>query len=206
MARPREFDSDAAVEFVMHEIWQDGFQAASVKSLSEKLSITRSSFYNAFGSREDLFRHAFQKYMDESPGQILMGMTPKTPFKPVITHLFREICRQRGADETPRGCMAVNCVAEMLPDNSGLGAFITETVLSNLERIEELIGWAVERGELGSKVDPHATALAVQNLMMGINLLCKIVPDEQELWMTASTTLKGLGLYQEFGAGENATP
>ena len=51
MARPSKFDRKEAVELAMNEIWRDGYEANSVKALSEKLGITRSSFYNAFSSR-----------------------------------------------------------------------------------------------------------------------------------------------------------
>jgi TetR/AcrR family transcriptional repressor of nem operon len=40
-------------------------------------------------------------------------------------------------------------------------------------------------------------ALALQNLLIGLNLFSKALRDEQELWLTASTTLKALGLYRE---------
>ena len=58
MARPSKFDRQTAVELVMNDIWRSGFEANSVKAISEKLGITRSSFYNAFGSREALFLEA----------------------------------------------------------------------------------------------------------------------------------------------------
>lgn len=47
--------------------WRDGYQANSVKALSERLGITRSSFYNAFESREAMFMEAFERYLERSP-------------------------------------------------------------------------------------------------------------------------------------------
>ncbi len=54
MGRPSKFDREAAIDKVMQEVWRNGFERASVKALSERLGITRSSFYNAFDSREAL--------------------------------------------------------------------------------------------------------------------------------------------------------
>ena len=48
MGRPAKFDRDKAIEIIMNEIWKKGYEACSVKALSEKLSITRPSFYHAF--------------------------------------------------------------------------------------------------------------------------------------------------------------
>ena len=56
MARPSKFDREDALDVVMNQIWQTGYRNNSVKSLAEVLGITRSSFYNAFGSQEQLFK------------------------------------------------------------------------------------------------------------------------------------------------------
>ena len=66
-----------------------------------------------------------------------------------------------------------------------------------MTRIETLLGWARDRGELAVDNDLHALALAVQNLMIGINVLSKVVRDEADLWAAASTTLHALGLLDE---------
>ena len=69
MARPSKFDRDEAIETAMEAFWRAGYQACSVRALSERLGITRSSFYNAFGSREALFREALARYGDQAPDQ-----------------------------------------------------------------------------------------------------------------------------------------
>ncbi|KPH83146.1 TetR/AcrR family transcriptional regulator, partial [Bosea vaviloviae] len=65
--RPSQFDRDAALEAALMAFWRDGYQANSVKALSERLGITRSSFYNAFESREAMFMEALERYLERSP-------------------------------------------------------------------------------------------------------------------------------------------
>ncbi|HHL20983.1 MAG TPA: TetR/AcrR family transcriptional regulator, partial [Aliiroseovarius sp.] len=67
MGRPSKFDREAAIDKVMQEVWRNGFERASVKALSERLGITRSSFYNAFDSREALFEKVLARYFAQSP-------------------------------------------------------------------------------------------------------------------------------------------
>ena len=71
MARRLEFDREKAVEIAMNQFWKNGFEASSVKSLSQAFGITRSSFYNAFGSHEALFEEALALYFEQSPDQAL---------------------------------------------------------------------------------------------------------------------------------------
>ena len=194
MARPMKFDRDEAIDLVMNEIWRDGYEAASVKALSEKLSITRSSFYNSFGSREELFKEVMHHYATTTPDCALYEMDRDRSLRDVVTTLFREICRQRAADPEHRGCLATNSAAELLPGAGELAGFMTLVLGHSRSMIEEKVRWAVEDGELPAGTDPAAFALAIQNLMLGVNLQSKIVHDEVALWASCVPALSALGL------------
>src|SRR5437660_9058060 len=111
MARPSEFDRQKAIHAAMRQIWRDGYESASVKHLSEQLGITRSSFYNAFGTREDLFRESLAAYR---------ALLPRFPeargadqrVLPRLTAFFRAHCAFH-ARSGWHGCMVANCVAEL---------------------------------------------------------------------------------------------
>ena len=195
MARPSSFDREKAIEAAMQAIWRNGYEATSVKAMSEMLGITRSSYYNAFGTREDLFREVLARYFAQSPDAVLHGQLPKGPILPLITQTFREICAARAADPESRGCMALNCVAELGPDHS-VGSLCTNAVLASVERFDDLLSMAVANGELPKETDTRAKALALQSLMVGINTMSKAVREEEALWTSARTTLEALGMTQ----------
>lgn len=194
MARPAKFDRKEALTAAMNAVWKDGFERSSVKTLSEQLGITRSSFYNAFGSREALFREAVPEYAAQSPDASLYNDI-RAPVLPLINTVFRDICRARAADPDARGCMIINTVCELSPSTDGLGAELAEVVLGSVDRLESLLNLARDGGEIAGSADVHALALALQNLMIGLNILCKVVRSEDELWLLTRTTLGGLGLY-----------
>ncbi|MCG7587629.1 TetR/AcrR family transcriptional regulator, partial [Photobacterium sp. OFAV2-7] len=70
MGRPKSFNRDEAVEKVMQLIWRHGYEHCSVKFLSEQLGITRSSFYNSFKSRKNVFLEAMSLYASLAPDQV----------------------------------------------------------------------------------------------------------------------------------------
>ncbi len=180
----------------MNEIWKHGFEACSVKAISEKLGITRSSFYNAFETREALFLEALELYFDQSPDKALGEANAQTHIIPLLNGFFREVCRVRTADRQARGCLAVNSVSELVGVNETLGTIIEKAVLGSLKRLEHLLTIAADNGEIENKGDIKAKALALQNLLIGLSVMCKVVRSEEDLWAAASTTLKGLDLYQ----------
>jgi len=66
-----------------------------------------------------------------------------------------------------------------------------------LDRLELLLHQAAENGEIENKGDLREKALALQNLLIGLNVMAKVVHSENDLWAAARQTLKGLGLYEE---------
>lgn len=196
MARPIEFDRKEALIAATSAIWKHGFEPSSVKALSELLGITRSSFYNTFGSREALLREAIPVYAAQSPDAPLYAPDVARTL-PLISKVFRDICRARSGDPEARGCLIVNAVCELCPDTEGLGAELADLVLGSAKNLERLLEMARDAGEIPNDANIHALALALQNLMIGLNVLSKVIRSEDELWLLTLTTLKGLGLYRE---------
>lgn len=197
MARPSKFNRDTAVESAMHKMWKNGMSACSVKALSEHLNISRSSFYNAFGSREGLFKEALDLYTTRAPDRMLADIDANEEILPAITRMFREVCRVRAADPDAKGCMAVNCVADLVGVDKALGPVLEEKIKQSLDRFAELLQRAARNGEIPKKAALREKALALQNLLIGINILAKVIRSEADLWATARQTLRGLGLYKE---------
>lgn len=197
MGRAAKFDREAAVEICMNEIWRNGFEACSVKALSEKLGITRSSFYNAFGSREALFLEVLALYFTQTPDQVLGDVDAKTPVRRLLTDFFIEVCRTRATDPDAKGCLAVNCISELVGVDETLGPVLENTVRASIDRLEAVLETAAANGEIENDGHLREKALALQNLIIGLSVLSRVVHSEKALLSVAKQTLMGLGLYDE---------
>ncbi len=54
MPRPREFDEATALDAAMQCFWACGFEATSVRDLTEHMGISGASLYNTFGDKRAL--------------------------------------------------------------------------------------------------------------------------------------------------------
>lgn len=196
MGRPTKFDRSEALQEAMQAIWAEGLERSSIKRLSERLGMTRSSFYNAFGSRDDLFREVLPAYRAISPDALLNAQGPVLAR---ITAMFREVCRVRVADPDAKGCMIVNAICELPPKQPGLSEDLGVLFEKSVQDIQSQLARAVSDGDLPRDADVHALALATKNLLLGLNVMSKTVRDESELWLTAKTSLEALGLYDDRG-------
>jgi AcrR family transcriptional regulator len=60
--RPRDFDTDRALELALLVFWQKGYEGASLADLTAAMGINRPSLYAAFGNKEALFRKTLDRY------------------------------------------------------------------------------------------------------------------------------------------------
>src|SRR5437763_10008756 len=62
--RPRAFDLDKALDRALQVFWRKGYEGASLPDLTQAMGINRPSLYAAFGSKEELFRRALDRYAE----------------------------------------------------------------------------------------------------------------------------------------------
>jgi TetR/AcrR family transcriptional repressor of nem operon len=196
MGRPSKFNRSEALATLKDEIWTNGFELSSVKSLSEKLGITRSSFYNSFKSREDLFEELLDDYSQAINGKEIFSINDNESILFTITKKLKLICLYMVDDQDKRGCLAVSNIQDVVKKNERLDTYINKFFSMNVKHFIEVFDIAISRGEL-NPCDTRIKAIALQNLMVGISEMSKIFRNEGELWEAIKETLKGLELYSE---------
>lgn len=173
MGRPSSFNRDEAVEKAMNMIWSGGYEASSVKGISEMLGITRSSFYNAFGSREALFVEVFDLYLATLPELNLEKYEPSDGARDVITRLFVSLIEIRFGNDIRPGCLLVNCTVELVGSNEILGQMLNKALSGLTQRLEAVLSEGVEQAELSSEIDVLAVARGVLVFLLGVNVMSK---------------------------------
>ncbi len=105
MGRPREFDTDTALDLALHVFWRKGYEGASMADLTEAMGITKPSLYAAFGNKEELFRKALDRYVDGPGGYFRTGLDKPTA-REVVEHILYESVEAVTDPKNP-GCLAV---------------------------------------------------------------------------------------------------
>lgn len=192
MGRPTKFCRDEAVAVAMDAFWAKGYSAVSVSELAAAMSITRSSFYNSFKTREALFEEVIARYSKNAPDLFLADLPEGAPIIPAIRQALRNLCRMRAADPMSRGCLIINCMALADQDNDAPPQ-IKAMMETKLARYERLVTRAQKTGELSADTAPKQIAHAIITHMMGINIMCKMHQSEETLWNSTDLFLTALG-------------
>src|SRR5512147_1672115 len=62
MARTKAFDEDVVMERAMQVFWRRGYRATSLDDLLAAMRLSKSSFYETFGTKRDLLLTALRRY------------------------------------------------------------------------------------------------------------------------------------------------
>ena len=87
MARPREFDSNAALENAMQVFWAKGYKATSLRNICASTGLGRSSLYAAFGDKRGLYLKALDRYEGAGVDRVL----PRHSRAPLFAKRAREV-------------------------------------------------------------------------------------------------------------------
>src|SRR5271154_2064994 len=189
MGRPREFDTDAALEKAMRLFWAKSYEGTSVADLTETLGINRPSLYAAFGDKRSLFRAALERYAVGPAGYVAAAVGKPTA-REVAEQLFRGAADLQAGSRTPGGCLTVNgaiaCGDEAEPVRQALNAHRTAGVALLRRRFEQAKG----QHDLPKDSDPATLARFVAAVFYGMAVLASGGASRKELEQIIRTAMK----------------
>src|SRR5579863_8518042 len=157
MGRPREFDTDAALEKAMRLFWAKSYEGTSLGDLTGNLGISRPSLYAAFGDKQSLFRAALERYA-AGPASYVAAALGQPTAREVAGQLLRGAADLQAGSRNPGGCLTVNgaiaCGSEAEPVRQALNAHRTGGVALLHRRLEQ----AKLQHDLPKDSDPAALA------------------------------------------------
>lgn len=192
MARPREFDTDAALERAMEVFWSKGYEAASLDALCDAMALSRSSVYAAFGDKRALLLRSLTHYMDGGSERIGKALSSRLPVRTAIAGLLDAFIDAIIAGPGRRGCFLGNCAAELARDDGEAMAIVREGLRRNEARFRDALAAAQARGELKREADVAALARFLTAAIQGLRLVGKVNPDRRTLQDIARVMLNCL--------------
>jgi TetR/AcrR family transcriptional repressor of nem operon len=173
VGRPKEFDRDQVLGKATELFRRRGFGATSTQQLVEHLGINRKSMYAEFGSKQELFEAALERYDEVTIGANFGPLeTPSAGLSEVegVIQLFARGARGKASG---LGCLLCNTAVERAANDTATRRFVDRYFQRLTNAFENALENARRGGEIGLAVDTVAQARFLTSAVLGIAVLVR---------------------------------
>jgi AcrR family transcriptional regulator len=192
MARPREFEEDEALRAAMLEFWAKGYEGTTLADLQQATGLNKSSLYKAFGSKEELFRKAAERYDRDYLQFRREALERQTP-REIIEHLLLGMAKLHAGLHTPPGCLQTNAAIACSTEAEPLRLELAKEREEFRMRLKHRLSAAAAAGPLPGGMTADEAASLVATLIQGMSVQAKGGATQRELARIARAALRAFG-------------
>jgi len=167
VGRPREFDTNQALDNALDVFWRNGYEGTSILELTEAMGINRPSLYAAFGNKEALFHKAIDRYMEMRACHLHSSLDEPTA-RAVVKKLWSGNIELISNSKNPRGCFLVQSALAC----GDAADSIRKEMVKRRAKCEKLLCQrferAIEEGDLPAGSNAQQLAKYVSTVSYGI--------------------------------------
>nr|WSU78437.1 TetR/AcrR family transcriptional regulator [Streptomyces anulatus] len=198
MARPRTFDESAVLDAAAREFRVHGFAETSTEQLCEAAGVRRSSLYNAFTSKDELFVRALQHYVATTGARQSMiladdELTGAERLRTLVDVVVDEELQAANRGHAA-GCMVVQSL--MNPDLRERDERVARILDRDLRARLSLLSGAIRAGQVDGSIvegiDPDDGAVLTSTVISGLRVTAQTGVDVETLRRIALTGLSSL--------------
>ncbi len=158
MPRSEDFNRDEVLEKAKNVFWMKGYNGTSMQDLVDAMGLNRSSIYNSFGNKMELYQQSLKKYQTDS-GCLFNKVEEKNrnaieSVGLAFLYMLDDILH----DKEEKGCMIINCFTEMGNQDESLKGLYE----ANQEHLHNFFETMVKKGQQDGSIrkDESSDALA----------------------------------------------
>ena len=173
MARTRQFDERSALMAATLEFWEKGYEGTSMQDLEDAMGLTRTSIYNAFGNKRQLFERVLACYQESVLVALFVEMDGAPDIREGVRRLLNAVLAIHFDEDNPGGCLVVLSVLESEQHDEHSRAMLEQTMQELKRALQSRLSKAKRAGELAKELDVAAMATTIAATMAGMMVLGK---------------------------------
>lgn len=169
MARPRKFDDEVVLSNALTIFRKQGYQGTSISDLTKAMKLSRSSFYETFGSKHDLFIKTLKRFDKSNAIYNFVNVDSKTPASAKVKKIFELAVASVGSGHG--GCMYARCSLEFSNKNEQVYKQVSKGVGELEKMFNSIIGTGKLHGDVSSAVDSAVMSSALVATFYGLQVM-----------------------------------
>jgi AcrR family transcriptional regulator len=199
VGRPRSFDEEKALDQAMHVFWEKGFKGASLSHLTKAMGIKAPSLYGAFGSKQELFRKALERYRVQQAAFIYDALQEPTAYE-VAERILRESARLLTRPGYPRGCLTIQASLAASDECEVIHDELIKLRTDAQKALRRRFARAKQKGDLPEHSNPDSLARFITTVYQGMTIQSVNGATRKELLDLAQTSLRAWPVDARFAA------
>ena len=192
IGRPRKFDSEQALQAAMQVFWSNGYEATSLQDLIEAMQISKSSFYQTFESKHQLFQNCINHYQNSFIRDITEALNNAKSGRAFIEDTFYSLAVKAKPSGDRRGCLILNCASEFAQRDPVIAKLISKSI----KQMTDVFLSAVKRAQQEGGISPHKKPLPLARYLLssmnGLTAMIKAGANPREVKEVTQVILTAL--------------
>ena len=160
-----------------------------MNQLLKAMGIQKGSFYNAFGSKHEVYLRTLDQYTQLRLGE-LRELTSGKPALEALRAHFDALYEDCISPQGHRGCMLLNCALETAYQDRQAQALVKKGLALHEKILHDLIVDGQKTGEIDRELDVGATAKTMMALVMGMRVYSRSGSDPQAVRTLADQAIR----------------
>lgn len=201
MPRPRLHDPETALHRAMQLFWSQGFRRTSVQDLVDGTRVQRHGIYQAFGSKDDLFIAALDRYQDTVVQRVVAPLLRPGAGLPAIRRVLHALSRlgqgegegEEGAGSAgAKGCLVCNTAGELGRESFPISRQTNRYLRTLREAWTAALLGAHRDGDLRAGTDVATAAEHLTGVTVALCLLARMSGGEAIMRSMVTQTLRSV--------------
>ncbi|HYW51941.1 MAG TPA: TetR/AcrR family transcriptional regulator [Gemmatimonadaceae bacterium] len=188
--RPREFDTDTALDQALQLFARDGFVQASVQDLADSMGICKPSLYAAYGNKEALFIEALRRYAAAGDARRSALLDGEPDGERAVMRLLEDAAQSFTTCDSARGCMLVAEASSQAARSTAIREALAAAMQEGNAMLCRRLQRAVHDGHLAPDTDIDAMTGYLGALMAGLSVMARNGASTEQLRSMVQTAMR----------------
>lgn len=190
MARPIEFCKQQALENAMELFWSKGYEATSLTDLLKVMQISKSSFYQSFGSKCELFKKTLLLHNKNQEKQLHQKLNKDGKIRENFKTMLNNVSTNVNSKEKQRGCFISNVAIEFAQTDGEIAKIVRIGFENFEDEIFKAIKIGQDNGTIATTLSSHELAKLFVTVYSGLKTMVKSGSSKKELDVSIAALFK----------------
>ena len=168
MSRTKQYDRDELLDRAVELFRRQGYNGTSTTELVDELGVNRKTMYAEFGSKQELFEAALERYSRKHLSIVLAPIERPNAGLAGIRKAFRNYASASEGWARGRGCLLCNTAVERAPLDPGSQRYVTAYFERITTDFRSALEHAQRSGELDDDADIEELASFLTTALVGV--------------------------------------